>query len=127
MINLMWLIGGWPSGLTSKLKSRPPLISRGHPTICLRNRLKLFEQVRDKVLENTRRVPRYACVQTINRNQYRPQLRYAEAGRLRLDVAVLNGKETFAWAALFGFDMPVDKGHYVYRSHTTGEPRTSCR
>ena len=88
---------------------------------------KLFEQVRDKVLENTRRVPRYACVQTINRNQYRPQLRYAEAGRLRLDVAVLNGKETFAWAALFGFDMPVDKGHYVYRSHTTGEPRTSCR
>ena len=34
---------------------------------------KLFDQVRDKVLDNTRRVPRYTCVQTINRNQYRPQ------------------------------------------------------
>lgn len=77
---------------------------------------RLFGQVRDKVLDSTSRVPRYTCVQTINRNQYRPQYsapkpagcdaliaarrRLVSAGaltwrdRLRLDVAVLNGQET---------------------------------
>jgi hypothetical protein len=157
---------------------------------------KLLNQVRDKVLDNTRRVPRYTCVQTINRNQYRPQYGSRPSGcekiiaarekllspgyltwrdRLRLDVAVLNGRETFAWAgagqfettdieqlnssgssgtgdfaaflssvfgleatrisilheekspadleALFGFDVPADLSHYVYRSHGTGAQR----
>ena len=156
----------------------------------------LFEQVRDKVLDNTRRVPRYTCVQAIDRNQYRPQYDARPAGceaiigarrkllspgyltwhdRLRLDVAVLNGRETFSWAGarqfettdieqltesgssgtgdfasflsavfgqettrisilredksptdlafLFGFDVPIDASHYVYRSHGTGEQR----
>jgi hypothetical protein len=156
----------------------------------------LFDRVRDKVVDNTRRVPRYTCIQTIDRNQYRPQYGTKPAGceaviaargkllspgyltwhdRLRLDVAVLNGRETFAWAgarqfettdieqltssgssgtgdfaaflssvfglettrislvgeeknptdltALFGFDVPVDTSHYVYRSHGTGEQR----
>jgi hypothetical protein len=160
----------------------------------------LFEQVRDKVLDNTRRVPRYTCVQTIDRDEYHPQSKtkpgaipagceaviaargkLASPGdltwrdRLRLDVAVLNGKETFAWAgarqfettdiaqltssgawgsgdfasflagvfgiettrislmseeksptvlsALFAFDVPVDRAHYVYRRRGIGEQR----
>jgi hypothetical protein len=156
----------------------------------------LFDKVRDKVLDNTRRIPRYTCVQTIDRNQFRPQYGKRPAGcdaviaergkllspgyltwrdRLRLDVAVLDGRETFAWAgarqfettdiedltssgstgtgdfaaflssvfgleatrisilregksptdltALFGFSVPFDLSHYVYRSHGTGEQR----
>jgi hypothetical protein len=63
----------------------------------------LFEQVRAKVLDNARRVPRYTCVQTIDRKQYHPQYGKKTGylmwrDRLRLDVAVLNGQETFAWA-----------------------------
>jgi len=141
----------------------------------------LFEQVRGKVLDSARRVPRYTCVQTIDRNQYHSQYGTKPApwlfwrDRLRLDVAVLNGRETFAWAgarqfettdveqltssgswgagdfasflsgvfglettrisllreekspaglsALFGFDVPVDTSHYVYRSRGWGERR----
>jgi hypothetical protein len=141
----------------------------------------LFEQVRAKVVDNARRVPRYTCVQTIDRNQYHPQDGTKPAAyliwrdRLRLDVAVLNGRETFAWAgarqfettdieqltssgswgagdfasflsgvfglettrisllreeksptdlsAMFGFDVPVNTSHYVYRSHGRGERR----
>ena len=85
----------------------------------------LFERVRDKVVDNTSRVPRYTCVQTINRAQYRPQYgrKFAGCGgyiaareellspgyllwrdRLRLDVAVLNGRETFAWAGAREFE-----------------------
>jgi len=135
----------------------------------------LFEQVRDKVLDNARRVPRYTCVQTIDRNQYRRRGNLMWRDRLRLDVAVLDGRETFAWAgarqfettdieqltssgswgagdfasflsgvfglettrisllreeksptdlsAVFGFDVPVNTSHYVYRSHGRGERR----
>jgi hypothetical protein len=70
----------------------------------------LFEQVRDKVLDNARRVPRYTCVQTIDRNQYRRRRSLDSTGylmwrdRLRLDVAVLDGRETFAWAGARQFE-----------------------
>ncbi|HEX4278963.1 MAG TPA: hypothetical protein VHZ74_26590 [Bryobacteraceae bacterium] len=85
----------------------------------------LFDEVRGKVLDNTSRVPRYTCVETIERHQYRPPLGVKAADcaslieahrqalspgillwrdRLRLDVAVLNGKETFAWAGARQFE-----------------------
>jgi hypothetical protein len=85
----------------------------------------LFQQVRDKVRENVKRVPRYTCVETVNRAEYRP--RYAAVvdscralilerdqlttpgyvtwhDRLRLDVAVINGRETFSWAGARQFE-----------------------
>ena len=32
----------------------------------------LFEQTRDKVIDNAKRTPRYTCVQNITRTQYAP-------------------------------------------------------
>jgi hypothetical protein len=75
----------------------------------------LFRKVRARVLEDVSHVPRYTCVQTVNRAQYRPQYGRKPAScqamiaarkqltssgylilrdRLRLDVAVVDGAET---------------------------------
>jgi hypothetical protein len=81
-------------------------------------RADLLDVVRGKVLANAERVPRYTCVQTIERRQYyagfHPEAgfcgRHAAPGqllwrdRLRLDVAVINGRETFAWAGARAFE-----------------------
>jgi hypothetical protein len=85
----------------------------------------LFRQVRARVLDDIGHVPRYTCVQTVNRAQYRPQYGVKPAGcramiaarrqltssgylivrdRLRLDVAVVDGAETFAWAGARRFE-----------------------
>ncbi len=84
----------------------------------------LFNKVRARVLDDVSHVPRYTCVQTVNRAQYRPQ--YSEKSscrsiiaarrqlaspgylivrdRLRLDVAVVDGAETFSWAGARQFE-----------------------
>jgi hypothetical protein len=85
----------------------------------------LFNKVRANVLDNIARVPRYTCVETINRVVYHPQygnrpsqcagLIAARAGlsspgllvwhdRLRLDVAVGKDSEMFAWAGATSFE-----------------------
>ena len=85
----------------------------------------LFRQVRAKVLDDVNHVPRYTCVQTVNRAQFRPQYSAKPAGcraliaarkqltsagylivrdRLRLDVAVVDGAETFSWAGARQFE-----------------------
>lgn len=84
----------------------------------------LFNKVRAKVLDDVSHVPRYTCVQTVNRAQYRPQYgvksscrsiiaarrQLASPGylivrdRLRLDVAVVDGAETFSWAGARRFE-----------------------
>jgi hypothetical protein len=85
----------------------------------------LFRKVRAKVLDDVSHVPRYTCVQTVNRAQYRPQYgrkptscramaaerkQLASPGylivrdRLRLDVAVVDGAETFSWAGARRFE-----------------------
>ena len=80
------------------------------------NAQQLFDRVREKVLENTRRVPRYTCTQTIDRTEYLPRYRAIPArcealpgnvswhDRLRLNVAIIDGKETFAWAGARQFE-----------------------
>jgi len=87
----------------------------------------LFNRARAKVLANLERTPRYTCIETIDR-QVRRTMRTrggcsaavaAGAGdsglvlwrdRLRLDVAVINGTETFAWAGARQFETDdVDK------------------
>jgi hypothetical protein len=85
----------------------------------------LFHKVRAKVLEDVSHVPRYTCVQTVNRSQYRPQYgtrpancrdiiaarkQLASLGylisrdRVRLDVAIMDGAETFSWAGARRFE-----------------------
>ncbi len=79
----------------------------------------LFRRVRAKVLDDAGHVPRYTCVQTVDRAQYRPQYQAMPTScgaaiaarkqlrqpgylfwrdRLRLDVAVIDGAETYSWA-----------------------------
>ena len=89
----------------------------------------LFKQARDKVLDNSRRMPRYTCVETVSRTQYHPpenpptcesliagrRLVTPRGGlalrdRLRLDVAVVDGSEIFSWAGAGKFEThDVDK------------------
>jgi hypothetical protein len=85
----------------------------------------LFRKVRARVLDDVSHVPRYTCVQTVNRAQYRPQYGTKPAScramiaarrqlispgflivrdRLRLDVAVVDGAETFSWAGARRFE-----------------------
>ncbi|MDP9170230.1 MAG: hypothetical protein M3N54_06415 [Acidobacteriota bacterium] len=85
----------------------------------------MFNRLRVKVLENVDKVPRYTCVETVTRTQYRPQygkrpdscalLIAARAqnpsqgllmwhDRLRLDVAVGESSEMFSWAGARSFE-----------------------
>jgi hypothetical protein len=85
----------------------------------------LFTRVREKILGNNDRVPRYTCVETVTRVSHRPQygnrpttcsgLIAAQAqlsgpglltwhDRLRLDVAVGKDSEMFSWAGAASFE-----------------------
>jgi len=83
----------------------------------------LFNKARAKVLDNTRRMPRYTCVETVSRSQYLPadnpsdcqslvtmqrlvptRGRLMEHDRLRLDVAVIETGEIFSWAGAGKFE-----------------------
>src|SRR4051812_37237128 len=85
----------------------------------------LFNRLREKVREDVARVPRYTCIESVTRKQYRPQYerrpascpaliaargRLASPGllvwhdRLRLDVAVGENSEMFSWAGARRFE-----------------------
>jgi hypothetical protein len=83
----------------------------------------LFNKARAKVLDNTRRMPRYTCVETVSRSQYSPSDNPSdcqslvtmqrlvpargslmEHDRLRLDVAVVESGEIFSWAGAGKFE-----------------------
>jgi hypothetical protein len=84
----------------------------------------LFNKARTKVLDNAKRMPRYTCVETVDRTQYAPTVdgngrcemvvamrRLSPAkgamllrDRLRLDVAVVDGGEIFSWAGARKFE-----------------------
>jgi len=85
----------------------------------------LFTSVRQRILDNIARVPRYTCVETINRDMHRPWSASRPAkcsdiiaahsklntprtltwhDRLRLDVAVGNNSEMFSWAGASSFE-----------------------
>jgi hypothetical protein len=86
---------------------------------------KLFRDAQAKVLKNAHNVPRYTCVQNISRTQYPPRVpgrrptceeliaerrrlglpgNISMRDRLRLDVAVVDGKEMFSWAGAGRFE-----------------------
>lgn len=70
---------------------------------------RLYSAVREKVLENSRKMTRYMCVETMGRSQFlaggsgagcgaaAKRGRVAQRDRVRLDVTVVNGGEIFAW------------------------------
>ena len=83
----------------------------------------LFNKARAKVLDNTRRLPRYTCVETVSRSQYLPadnpsdcqslvtmqrlvptRGSLMEHDRLRLDVAFVEDGEIFSWAGAGKFE-----------------------
>jgi hypothetical protein len=85
----------------------------------------LFNQARDKVIDNARRTPRYTCVQNITRTEHAPEVARKGAScatliaarrqskilgniishdRVRLDVAIVNGSEMFSWAGAGRFE-----------------------
>ena len=99
----------------------------------------MLDKVRAKVLDNSQRVPRYTCRQTVNRTEYRPQYNGAPDScqslieardaltspgfitwhdRLRLDVAILDGRETFSWAGATSFE--TSDIHQLISSGSTG-------
>jgi hypothetical protein len=86
---------------------------------------KLFRDAQARILQNTKNVPRYMCVQSISRTQYPPRVPGRQPNcqeliaarrrlgvpanitmrdRLRLDVAVVDGKEMFSWAGAGRFE-----------------------
>ena len=74
----------------------------------------LLNQVRAKIVENTRRLPRYTCIQTVRRSRFqaipavqpsgcaesgdpKAALTLAWTDRFKLDVTVSGGAEIFSW------------------------------
>ncbi len=65
----------------------------------------LFGQVRSKMIVNLSRLPNYTCLQTIERRVRRaPSRRYELVDMVRLEVALVNGKELFAWPGAGNFE-----------------------
>ncbi len=58
----------------------------------------LLDQVRAKMMTNLSRLPNYTCLQTIARKvRHAPSRRYELVDTIRLEVALVEGKELFAW------------------------------
>lgn len=65
----------------------------------------LFGQVRSKMIANLSRLPNYTCLQTIERKVRRaPSRRYELVDMVRLEVALVNGKELFSWPGAGNFE-----------------------
>ena len=55
-------------------------------------------RIKVKAAENLNRLPNYTCIETIERSRRRaPTRRYELVDTVRLEVAVVGGKELFAW------------------------------
>ncbi|MEO8128779.1 MAG: hypothetical protein ABJF23_21540 [Bryobacteraceae bacterium] len=65
----------------------------------------LYNQVRSKMIANLSRLPNYTCLQTIERKVRRaPSRRYELMDMVRLEVALVNGKELFSWPGAGNFE-----------------------
>src|SRR6516225_6872774 len=79
-----------------------------------------LRRTRERLLAELARMPRYTCVQTINRRYFRPrsdgaspanltpesepQGKLVQWDRLRLDVAVVEGKNVYSWVGAPRFE-----------------------
>ena len=60
--------------------------------------LDLISRVRIRMAENLTRLPNYTCLQTIERSRRKPGgARFEPVDRVRLEVALVEGKEVFGW------------------------------
>lgn len=65
----------------------------------------LFSQVRSKMIANLSRLPNYTCLQTTERSVRRPpSRRYELVDMVRLEVALVDGKELFSWPGAGKFE-----------------------
>jgi len=65
----------------------------------------LLEKVRTHMASNLSRLPDYTCLQTIERMERRiPARRFELMDTVRLEVALINGKELFSWPGATTFD-----------------------
>src|SRR5258708_17231716 len=65
----------------------------------------LFGQVRAKMLLNLSHLPNYTCLQTIERKvRHAPSRRFQPVDTVRLEVALVNGKELFSWPGAGKFE-----------------------
>jgi hypothetical protein len=66
----------------------------------------LLESIKAHVGEGLRRLPNYTCLQTIERyERERPRREFVLMDRLRLEVALVEGKEYFAWPGESRFEV----------------------
>jgi hypothetical protein len=79
----------------------------------------LFRQARGKIVENTGKLPKYTCVQTIRRSRFdsfygarrkgcgeRQNVWLTWKDQLKLDVTIAEGAEIFSWAGAREFQSP---------------------
>src|SRR6185369_10656113 len=65
----------------------------------------LFAQVRARMIGNLSRLPNYTCLQTIERKvRQASSRRYELVDVVRLEVALVNGKELFSWPGAGKFE-----------------------
>jgi hypothetical protein len=65
----------------------------------------LLARIRAKAGENLKRLPNYTCTQTIERSRRNPKARKFEPlDTLRLEVALVEGKELFSWPGAGKFE-----------------------
>jgi hypothetical protein len=64
----------------------------------------LLEQVRARMLEHVTRQPNYTCLETVERSRLSPGGGLLVQDTLRLEVALVDGKEMFAWPGATQFE-----------------------
>ena len=64
--------------------------------------LSLLGQIRQKMADNLSRTPNYTCLETIERSGLFERLYVAD--RIRVEVALVNGKELFTWPGAEKFE-----------------------
>ena len=65
----------------------------------------LLARIKEKMSINLAQLPNYTCLQTIERSERRaPSKRVRLVDTLRLEVALVNGREMFSWPGADGFE-----------------------
>jgi hypothetical protein len=65
----------------------------------------LLARIKNAMKENLTRLPNYTCLETVERSVRRAnQGRFELIDRLRLEVAMVNGREMYAWPGAKGFE-----------------------
>jgi hypothetical protein len=81
------------------------LAAFGAPQAGLSPEVLLLARINQKMADNLSRAPNYTCLETIERSQRRsPSQKFEVVDTLRLEVALVNGKELFSWPGAGKFE-----------------------